>query len=368
MITPVWKEKEGRWRIQARKDGKVFSFSSSVPGSKGRKEVLRKYENWYYGEASGEKTVKRVADEFLEDVKARRGENSAAYELYERYIRLYIVPKLAQKKICKVTLRDWQKVINEASGSHKQLSEKTLINLRGIIMGIIHFGYEDYQCELPRGNLYIPRGHWKKEKEILEKDQIKRLLEPSELWYHSLFCFLLMTGMRPGEALGLRIEDIGEDCVYIRRSVNSRGYITEGKNENARRMIPIGSYTSSILIKTIKRNEDMKLRTEWIFCSKDGSQGNQSTMRNQWIQLKKERQLSGTVYSLRHTFISMMKNVMPETMIKDIVGHSVNMSTMLTYGHIMKDDKQKAAEIIDLTFFGSGDIFGDTESTTDEQK
>lgn len=64
MISPVWKEKEGRWRIQARKDGKVFSFSSSVPGPKGRKEVLRKYENWYYGEASGDKTVKKVAEEF----------------------------------------------------------------------------------------------------------------------------------------------------------------------------------------------------------------------------------------------------------------------------------------------------------------
>lgn len=368
MISPVWKEKEGRWRIQARKDGKVFSFSSSVPGPKGRKEVLRKYENWYYGEASGDKTVKKVAEEFLEDVKARRGESSAAYEQYERYIRLYILPKLAQKKICKVTLRDWQKVINEASGSHKALSEKTLINLRGIIMGLIHFGYEDYQCELPRGKLYIPQGHWKKEKEILEKDQIKRLLEPSDLWYYPVFVFGLMTGMRPGEILGLRLEDLGSDCVYIRRSVNSRGYITEGKNENARRMIPIGSYTNSILLKTIKRNQDMKLRTEWIFCSKDGSKGNQSTMRNQWMKLKKERQLSGTVYSLRHTFISMMKNVMPETMIKDIVGHSVSMQTFHTYGHIMQSDKENAAKIIDLTFFGSGDIFGDTESITDEQK
>ena len=367
MITPVWKEKEGRWRIQARKDGKVHSFSSSIPGPKGRKEVLRKYENWYYGEASGEKTVKRVSEEYLEDVKARRGENSAAYELYERYIRLYITPKLGTKKICKVTLRDWQRLINEASGQNKPLSEKTLINLRGIIMGIIHFGYEDYQCELPRGNLYIPCGHWKKEKEVLEKDQIKRLLEPSELWYYPVFVFGLMTGMRPGEILGLKITDLDDDCVYIRRSVNSRGFITEGKNENARRMIPIGSYTRSILLKTIKRNQDKNLRTEWIFCSRDGSMGNQSTMSNQWIQLKKERQLSGTVYSLRHTFISMMKNVMPETMIKDIVGHSVSMQTFHTYGHIMKSDKASAAKIIDLTF-GSGDIFGDTESTTGEQK
>lgn len=367
MAIPKWDEKGKRWRLQVQKDGKRYSFSSSTAGTKGRKEVLQKYESWYYGEGSGQKSVRKVSEEYLNDVKARCGADSEAYTQYERYIRLYILPRCGNRKICKMTLRDWQSVINEATGQNKALSEKTLKNLRGVIMALIKFGYEDYQCELPRGNLYIPCGHWKKEKEVLEKDQIKRLLEPSELWYYSVFVFGLMTGMRPGEILGLKITDLDDDCVYIRRSVNSRGFITEGKNENARRMIPIGSYTRSILLKTIKRNQDKNLRTEWIFCSRDGSKGNQSTMRNQWNQLKKERQLSGTVYSLRHTFISMMKNVMPETMIKDIVGHSVSMQTFHTYGHIMKSDKASAAKIIDLTF-GSGDIFGDTESTTGEQK
>lgn len=332
------------------REGKSYSFSSKTPGSKGRKEVMQKYDNWYYGEATGEKSVKKVSDEFLSDVKARRGETSAAYEQYERYIRLYIVPKLGQRKICKVTLRDWQSLINEATGQNKPLSEKSLKTLRAVIMSIIKFGYQDYQCELPRGTLYIPQGHFKKEKEILQRDDVRRLLEPSPLFYHSLFTFLLITGMRPGEALGLKISDFQGDRVYIRRAVNSRGYVTEGKNANAKRMVPIGELASGILRKTIQRNEDLNLRTEWIFCSPDGSMGNQSTMRNHWLQLKKERQLPGTVYSLRHTFISMMKNVMPEQMIKDICGHSISMDTFGTYGHIISGDERKAAEIVDLTF------------------
>lgn len=361
MVTPKWDGQ--RWRIQARKDGRRFSFSSSLPGTKGRKEVLKKYDQWYYGEASGEKTVGRVAEEFLSDVKARRGAESPAYEQYERYIRLYIAPKCEQRKICKMTLRDWQNVINEASGRNKALSEKTLKNLRGIIMGIIKFGYEDYQCEMPRGDLYIPKGHFKKEKEMLQKDDVRRLLEPSELWYHPLFCFLCVTGMRPGEALGLTVDDVkSSDRVIIRRSINSRGQITEGKNENARRMIPIGELAGSILRYTIERNEEMNLDTKWIFCSPDGSQGNQSTMRNHWNALKKERDLPGSVYSLRHTFISFMKNVLPIEVIKDIVGHSASMQTTLVYGHILDDESRKAAEVIDLTF---GDNFGDTESTSD---
>ena len=360
MNAPKWDGQ--RWRIRAMREGKTYSFSSSIPGSKGRKEVIRKFENWYFGEGSGEKTVSKVAAEFLEDVKARRGKDSEAYTQYERYIRLYIVPVCGQKKICKMTLRDWQSVINEATGQNKPLSEKTLKNLRGIIMGVIRFGYQDFQCELPRGELYIPKGHSKKEKEILQPDDVRRLMEPSELFYHSLFIFLLVTGMRPGEALGIRKSDIKGDQVIIRRAINAKGIITEGKNENARRMIPIGKTAKLILDQTIERNEKYNLRTEWIFCSPDGSQGNQSTMRNHWNILKKERDLPGSVYSLRHTFISMMKNVLPEQTIKDIVGHSVSMSTFETYGHIVEGEDKRAAEVIDLTF---GQNFGQIESTTD---
>lgn len=347
------------------REGKMYSFSSTIPGPKGRKEVIQKYDKWYYGEASGEKTVERVAMEYLEDVKARRGENSEAFTQYERYIRLYIVPRCGQKKICKMTLRDWQSLINEAQGRNKALSEKTLKNLRGIIVGIIKFGYEDYQCELLRGDLYIPKGHSKKEKEFLDKDDVRRLLEPSDLWYHPLFCFLLLTGMRPGEALGLKASEISQDKIIIRRAINAKGQITEGKNENAKRMVPIGALASSILRKTIQRNEEMNLRTDWIFCSPDGSQGNQSTMRNHWQILKTERDLPGTVYSLRHTFITMMKNILPEQTIKDIVGHSVSMDTFGTYGHIIDGEQKRAADVIDLTF---GQNLGQNESASGRQK
>lgn len=360
MNTPRWDG--SRWRIQARRDGRRYSFSSSIPGPKGRREVIKKYEAWYYGEASGYKTVGRVAQEFLEDVKARRGENSEAYVQYERYIRLYIAPKCATKKICKVTLRDWQSVINEARGRNRALSEKTLKNLRGIISALVKFGYEDYQCELLRGNLYIPKGHSRKEKEILQKDDARRLLEESDLWYHPLFCFLLLTGMRPGEALGLQVDDVKGSIVTIKRSVNAYGQITEGKNENARRVIPIGNMTRAVLNKAIQRNADYKLNTQWIFCSPDGSMGNQSTMRNHWEKLKTERNLPGSVYSLRHTFISMVKNVLPESQIKSVVGHSVSMQTIGgTYDHYIDGEEKQIADIIDLTF---GATFGAISSTS----
>lgn len=362
MITPKW---DGhRWRIQARKDGKRYSFSSSIAGVRGRRDVIAKYERWLYGEGTGNKTVGKIMTEYLDDVKMRCGAESPAYEQYECYIRLYIAPVCSQKKMCKMTLRDWQAVINNAHGENKPLSEKTLKNLRGIINALIKFGYEDYQCEPLRGSLYIPKGHSKKEKEVLDRDEVRRLMEPSRLWYHPAFVLGVLTGLRPSEILGLQVGDIKGNRLYIKRAINARGHITSGKNENARRMVPIGELASGIIRKTIQRNEEHNLHTEWIFCSPDGSQGKQNGMRKHWSKLKAERNLSGTVYSLRHTFISLMKNVMPESMIKDIVGHSTSMDTFGTYGHILSGDARQAASIIDLTL---GDNLGDTLSITDGQ-
>ena len=362
MNRPRWDGK--RWRIQARRDGKRYSFSSSLPGIKGRKECQLKYDNWYYGESTGEKSVKRVCQEYLDDLVARRGKDSPAYDQNEQYIRLHIVPKLGDKKMCKTTLRDWQNLINNAKGQKGELSEKSLKNLRAIISAVVKFGYQDYQCEPLRGSLYIPKGHSHKEKEILQKEDVRRLFEPSDLWYHPMFCLGVLTGMRPGELLGIRVSDIKGNRIFINRAVNAKNQITEGKNENARRMVPIGKTARAILDQTIARNERYNLRTEWVFCSPDGSVGNQSTMRNHWNMLKKERNLPGSVYSLRHTFISLMKNTMPETMIKDIVGHSASMPTMSVYGHFYDGEEIEAAKIVDLTL---GATFGANESTIDGQ-
>lgn len=348
-MTPIWDGQ--RWRIRVMVEGKTHSFSCKIPGAKGKKEVTRLYNNWLYNEGSGDKTVGKVIEEYLEDLKIRRGAQSASYYQYEGYIRNYIAPKCASKKMCKMTLHDWQNVINTASRANGEpLAHKTLTNIRAIIMGIVKYGYADYQCEPLRGELYIPEGHARKEKEILQKKDIAKLFEPSDLWYWPAFCFMVITGLRPGECLGIQISDIEDDCVKIRRSINTRNIITGGKNQNARRIIPIGSTAKRILEDVIRRNEDLKLHTKWVFCGMDGDQGNQRTMKNQWNRLSSAREIPGTLYSLRHTFVSVMKNLLPEASIKSYIGHSESMDTFGTYGHEISGDARKAAEIIDLTF------------------
>lgn len=57
-----------------------------------------------------------------------------------------------------------------------------------------------------------------------------------------------------------------------------------------------------------------------------------------------------TLYSLRHTFITQLAPLLPESTLKSLVGHSVDMTTYQTYNHITDKQLKLAADIQDKIF------------------
>lgn len=354
MATPTYNKKRGLWVLQGQKNGIRKTFYSSQSGQKGKREVLDKYDQWIEFGGVSKITVEKCVELFLKDIEARIGK-SDTWEQNEKYCRLYVLPTLAKCKMDNLTLRDWQSVINEAKpqkGHNQGLSKKTLMNLRGVLVGLHRFAYKNYYCDEWRGSLYIPQGHSVKEKEILQPNQIARLFEESELWYHPAFCVMLLCGLRPSECLGLQESDIGNGVLYIRRGVTDSGRVSSGKNKNARRVVPLPSLAEDIIRKTIERNHKADFGTPWVFCGYCGDKPNQDTMRKHWNKLKEERNLSGTPYSLRHTFISIVSSQtsLSEGTIKDLVGHSESMQTFDVYKHRVDNEIEEAGKVINLTF------------------
>ena len=110
--------------------------------------------------------------------------------------------------------------------------------------------------------------------------------------------------------------------------------------------------TAQILSKTVKRNRAANFGTPWIFCNGSGLPASQDSVRKQWAKLKAERQLPGTLYSLRHTFVSIISSQthLAEGTIREIVGHSQSMDTFGTYKHAVAGELENAASVINLTF------------------
>lgn len=200
-------------------------------------------------------------------------------------------------------------------------------------------------------NIQIPRTAEKVGKEILQPDQARRLMHDFESeWYIYLWRWLLCTGMRPGEALGLKWSDIEDGMVTIRRAQNYRGRITEGKNKNAHRSFFLNSIHNGILQDQKART--WRLNSEYIFCNHAGKISLQTVTKNSWDRISREMGSNTSPYSLRHTFISFMAQSLPEQSLKALVGHSVNMDTYGVYGHAVNGDAERTSQMANIALVG----------------
>ena len=352
MASAVWIEKEKRWSLRVQYKGISRRFTSSKPGISGKKEVLKKYRAFLAGDTWEEMEVSEAFRRFLEYIIDKNGKGEAYINL-EKYGRLYILPRIGKKLLSTIALPDLQNCISKArrtSGGTAPLSHRTLRNLKATISQFTRWAVGNGYMDPLRGELYIPKSAPTTEKVILQPADIKRLFSGSSAgnWYINIFRFALVTGLRTGEVLGIQEGDIKDNVLTIRRAVNCRNQITEGKNTNARRQIYLNKIAQKIIAENLFRNR--RLSTPWIFCSKIGGPLSQSTLRNAWLKLAEERSLPGSPYSLRHTFISLLKNEMPEQMLKSIVGHSASMDTYGIYGHMVSGEMERAAEIININF------------------
>lgn len=348
---PIW---EGdRWRLRVTINGKRKSFVSHTPGTKGRREVMDRYLDYMDGKLIERMKFDQAWEKFIERQESRNGIEAPSTLQIKQLGRLYIVPELTGRQLARMTVDDFQEVINCAKPVRKErvrLSQKSLRNIRGILIQFIKFAVARGYMEPLRDELYIPSGHPTKEKEILQPEHITKLFDQEvDDWYINYFRLATVCGLRPGECLGLQWSDVDfvRKTITIKRSINVHNQITEGKNKNARREIGLSDIAADIL-KAQKEKTDF-LKVDWIFPNPIGAMANQGATAKAWRRLKEKTGIPGTPYSLRHTFISMVKYDVPETMVKSIVGHSVSMDTFGTYGHRVDGDLQRAAALVDET-------------------
>lgn len=343
MATAIW---DGtRWRIRVTQGGVTRSFSSNKPGRKGKAEV----------EAKAQRAARldencRLCDaweRYLEEVKALTGPEH--YNNTEGIGRNYILPELGKIRLPQLRLTDFQRILYTAKKRNGEpLAKKTLQDIRGVMVNFSKFCLRSRLWDQSLTELKVPRDAKKVGKVILQPDQARRLFnEFDDDWYINLWRFLLATGCRPGEALGLMWDDIHDGFVHIQRSHNYRGRMTEGKNENARRSFAMNSILEQILQD--QKAKTWRINSKYVFCNHIGEPGKQTATKNSWDDISAALGTTATPYSLRHTFISYMAQSLPEQALKSIVGHSVNMDTYGVYGHAVNGEAEQTAEKVNIT-------------------
>lgn len=153
--------------------------------------------------------------------------------------------------------------------------------------------------------------------------------------------FQVLTGLRPGELVGLRWADIHGNTVFLARSINVDDEETHGKNENAVRSFVM----SDVARRVLDDQRNLTGDEESVFCIKS-----EQFYYYRWRIYCRVNELQAvSPYELRHTFVSVVKTL-PAGEVKPLVGHSADMDTFGVYGHALTGDAENTAQAVNSVF------------------
>lgn len=365
---PKWNKEQKRWILRIQVNGRRKAFTSSVPKTEGKNIVKKAAEKWLESIDTNSNVTFEVAfRRWLDDYHARYGETQQARQ-NEVIGTLHLIPALGSIKMCDLRIEDYQSAISDAKPAAKkrkdgtsytltdQLSKKYLKKIKGTIVCFHKWAISHKYTDLIIDDaLYVPVNAPVGEKEILQLDEVEKLFKnPQGLHYERALQFEVLTGLRPGEVIGLRIEDFDTvtGILHIRRSITDANKITDGKNKNARRDIYLPAIVRQIVEEQIE--ESRRLNSDWLFCHPSGMHGTQKGLNKDWKRLTALLGINPNTspYSLRHTFYTHTEaaGVISERMVKMIFGHSEKTDSHALYGnHAIDGELKEIADKLAIT-------------------
>ena len=345
--TAVWQEAYSRWRVAVQKDGQRKYFYSSTPGRTGQREANRKADAWLE-DGIGVK-VGRVEDVYKLWLDGLKQTTSAGnWEPVESRWRIWVLPIIGKKRVNALTDADLQTIVNKAHAAGK--SRKTLQLLAGDLRAFCKFCRKAKLSTYLPEDVQIPAGARLKGKKVLQPDDLVKLFSIDTTLYRgkrvhddfiSAYRFEVLTGLRPGELLGLRWADIKGSTVNLSRAINVKGIETRGKNENAVRSFILSDVAKAVL----EAQRAITGHCESVFFLET-----ERRYYKRWKVYCAANDLQPvSLYELRHTFVSVVKTL-PAGEVKELVGHSEDMDTFGVYSHALTGEDIATAQAVNAVF------------------
>ncbi|NLY36858.1 MAG: site-specific integrase [Tissierellia bacterium] len=277
---------------------------------------------------------------------------------YNDLIDRIILPNLGHIYLSKITPTMVQKMINEQA--EKGLSKRTvkypLQVLSSIFSHAIRLGkIRDNPC----ARVVLPNTEQQKKIELenkklpklFNKEDLRIMInavKDEQLKYQTIFFLALSGGLRRGEILGLKIDDVKDKGVMI----------NEAKNISSERFVTLDDATMKLLrlqkAEIVKISSSLEHNEGWLFIQANGRKMGKGTPRQWLIRLIKQINKKGhdipvlPIHALRHTNATIM--VASGIDIKTAsqrLGHSNTTMTMEIYAHMLKEKEESAASALD---------------------
>ena len=280
-----------------------------------------------------------------------------------------ILPALGHYKLTdlrKEVIRDFYEEMRKAPKltDGKPLAEKSVEGLHNTLCSILSGAVDEgYLTHNPAWRVYKPKGV-RKERPVADEETVQKLiaaLETQSMKYEVYFKLVLATGMRRGEACGLRWSDIDwrHRTIHVQRTVvklsGQKIFTKEPKTASGNRRV----YISKEMCKLLKawkqectwqmeQAEGQTLMEEdYLFRQPSGDPMVPTTFTFRFKKILKENGLPQnlSVHSLRHTNASLLiaQGVDVRT-VAGLLGHSQPSTTLDIYAHAFDKTKREAQE------------------------
>jgi len=344
IVEAQWFKEQKRWQIKVQANGVRRAFTSSIPGRAGKAEAHRKADEWLANSiVDPSSPVSVIWEKWFATLTSEVTERQAK-TFWKNHICV-----IGKKKIGNLNAGDLQTVIDAAA--KKGLAKKTLSLIRSVMHSFVKWSRKNKYTNLTTEDVSIPKNAPTRGKKILQPEDLRRLFACEERMYSNLFKFAALTGLRPGELIGLMWEDISGNELFIKRSINFQNKLTQGKNENAKRKIVLGKYEKKVLADQREALKRRSVISPWVFPGKNGLHAAQENVLESWEAFCRAEGITPgvTPYGWRHTFVS-VTYTMPDGLKKRRVGHSKNMDTEGVYGKPVNGDDEAESAYIESRF------------------
>ena len=263
--------------------------------------------------------------------------------LYRSLAGKHLLPAFGRERLNEIARVQVQQFIGQKQ--RQGYSTQTLRHLRNLLSKLfgtaISWGWLDHNAAK---DLKLPPMERKRQARVLTLDEINRLVQALTEPARTIFVLGLLTGLRVGELLALRTEDIDFQVatVYVRRAVYC-GQVGTTKTSEGTRTIPLAAGLVCLLRNYLVNTG---ITSAWLFPSRAGTPCHDRNLllRNIWPVCDRLSIPRFGWHSLRHTFTTYGGNSgVPMPVMQSLLGHTSAEMTML-YTHPLRDAQRKAVE------------------------
>ncbi len=277
---------------------------------------------------------------------------------YRGYIDNHIKPNIGDIPLNKLSTLHLQQLYKklmengrvdrvESKNQPKGLSAKTVRNINQVISSAMDFAKEQKLISSnPTDGCALPRLEHKEMKTLPVEQLTSFLREARDSGVFEMYYIELATGLRRGELLGLKWEDVDlpHGSIHVQRQIyRIDGEVVELplKTKNAYRTLPL----SADAIEVLKEQQRKSGESPYVFPSATGGPISPDSVLHMLHRVLKRAGLPKVrFHDLRHTFATLaLQNGVDIKTVSGMLGHYSAGFTLDTYTHVTTAAKKEAA-------------------------